>query len=142
MWTSTQAQNGLLGCGVVLDWSTHGIGHELTAFFGLVHAETLAIVLPSLWKYEIDNKGKKLSQMAERVWGIKEGDTKQKAAAAIMQTAAFFNSIDMPTTLKHYGITQKDTEKIVNRFAERGVPIGENRDIDAKAVEKILKMCL
>jgi NADP-dependent alcohol dehydrogenase len=142
MWTATQAQCGLLNCGAVSDWSTHGIGHELTAFFGLAHAETLAIVLPALWKYEIDNKCAKLAKMARMVWDIKEGDAKQQAAAAIMQTAAFFNSVQMPTTLKHYNITQKDTKKIVSRFAERGVPIGENKDIDAKAVEKILKMCL
>lgn len=142
VWTATQAQNGLLGCGVILDWSTHGIGHELTAFFGLAHAETLAIVLPALWKYEIDNKCTKLAKIARQVWNIKEGDEKQQASAAIMRTAAFFNSVQMPTTLKHYGITQKDIQKIVNRFTEKGMAIGENRDIDAKAVEEILKMCL
>jgi len=38
MWTATQALCGLLSCGVTGDWSTHGIGHELTAFFGLAHA--------------------------------------------------------------------------------------------------------
>ena len=56
MWTATQALCGLLSCGVIGDWSTHGIGHELTAFFGLAHAETLAIVLPAIWKYEINKK--------------------------------------------------------------------------------------
>ncbi len=29
------------------DWSTHLIGHELTALYGIDHARTLAIVLPS-----------------------------------------------------------------------------------------------
>jgi len=63
-------------------------------------------------------------------------------AAAIKHTIEFFNSIDMPTSLKDYNITRKDTEKVVNRFAQRGSAFGENRDIDAKAVEKILKLCL
>lgn len=142
MWTATQALCGLLSCGVISDWSTHGIGHEITAFFGLAHAETLAAVLPALWKYEINNKADKLAMLAQNVWGVKKGTKKQKAAAAIKCTIEFFNSLDMPTSLKDYNITRKDIEKVVARFAERGVSFGENSDIDAKAVRKILNMCL
>lgn len=142
MWTATQALCGLLSCGVISDWSTHGIGHEITAFFGLTHAETLAVVLPALWKYEINNKADKLAMLAQNVWGVKRGTKKQKAAAAIKRTVEFFNSLDMPTSLKDYNITRKDIEKVVDRFAERGVSFGENSDIDAKAVRKILKLCL
>ena len=46
----------------------------------------------------------------------------------------------MPTSFKDYGITQKETEKVVARFAKRGDVLGENSDIDAKAVAKILKL--
>jgi len=142
MWTATQALCGLLSCGVIGDWSTHDIGHEITAFFGLAHAETLAVVLPALWKYEINNKADKLAMLAQNVWGVKKGTKKQKAAAAIKHTVKFFNSLDMPTSLKDYNITRKDIEKVVDRFAQRGVSFGENSDIDAKAVRKILNMCL
>ena len=142
MWTATQALCGLLSCGVISDWSTHTIGHEMTAFFGLAHAETLAIVLPAVWKYEINNKSDKLARLAQNVWGVKKGTKKQKAAAAIKRTVEFFNSLGMPTTLKSYNITQKDTEKVVSRFAQRGGAFGENRDIDAKAVRKIFELCL
>jgi NADP-dependent alcohol dehydrogenase len=48
MWSATMALNTLLGCGVPQDWATHMIGHEITAFYGLDHAETLAIVMPAL----------------------------------------------------------------------------------------------
>ncbi|HMZ87289.1 MAG TPA: iron-containing alcohol dehydrogenase, partial [Giesbergeria sp.] len=48
MWTATLALNGLIGAGVPQDWATHMIGHELTALYGIDHARTLAIVLPSL----------------------------------------------------------------------------------------------
>jgi alcohol dehydrogenase YqhD (iron-dependent ADH family) len=63
-------------------------------------------------------------------------------AAAIDRTVKFFHSINMPTSLKDYGITQKDTRKVVDRFAQRGDILGEHGDIDAKAVRKILKLCL
>jgi NADP-dependent alcohol dehydrogenase len=142
MWTATQALCGLLSCGVIGDWSTHGIGHELTAFFGLAHAETLAIVLPAIWKYKINNKAAKLAKLAQNVYGVRTGSTKQKAAAAIKNTIKFFHSIGMPTSFKDYGITQKETEKVVARFAQRGDVLGENGDIDAKAVRKILKLGL
>ncbi len=40
MWAATNALNGLINCGVIQDWATHMIGHEITAFFGPAHAET------------------------------------------------------------------------------------------------------
>jgi len=142
MWTATQALCGLLSCGIIGDWSTHMIGHELTAFFGLAHAETLAIVLPAVWKYEINSKADKLAKMAQNVWGISRGSKKQKAAAAIDHTVKFFHSVNIPTSLKDYGITRRDAQKVVDRFAQRGNVLGENKDIDAKAVRKILELCL
>ena len=45
MWSATLALNNLIGCGVPQDWASHMIGHELTAYYGLDHAETLAMVL-------------------------------------------------------------------------------------------------
>ena len=39
MWCATQALNGNLRCGVISDWATHMIGHELTAMYGIDHAQ-------------------------------------------------------------------------------------------------------
>ena len=50
MWTATLALNGLIATGVPADWATHMIGHELTALYGLDHAQTLAIVQTAVWK--------------------------------------------------------------------------------------------
>lgn len=47
MWAASMALNGLIGAGVPQDWSTHLIGHELTALHGIDHARTLAIVFPA-----------------------------------------------------------------------------------------------
>ena len=48
VWSATVALNGSLGAGVPQDWTTHMIGHELTALHGLDHAQTLAVLLPSV----------------------------------------------------------------------------------------------
>jgi NADP-dependent alcohol dehydrogenase len=140
MWCATMALNGLICQGVLQDWSTHMIGHEMTAFFGLAHAETLAIILPAMWKYELKNKADKLAMLAENIFGIKKGTKKQKAEAAIKHTVKFFNSLGMPTSLKSYNLKPADCEVIANRAAEQDWAIGENLDINAKALRKIFAL--
>ena len=49
-WCATCGLNYWISLGAVQDWATHMIGHELTALYGLDHGETLAIILPSLWR--------------------------------------------------------------------------------------------
>lgn len=142
MWAATNALNGWINCGVVQDWSTHSIGHELTAFFGLAHAETLAIVMPGVWKHQFEHKKGKLAQLARRIWQVTEGDETAQAQAAIENTEAFFHGVDMPTTLGAYGIAETDLEKVVSRFTERNTALGEHQNIHAEQVGEILRLCL
>jgi alcohol dehydrogenase YqhD (iron-dependent ADH family) len=44
--------------GVLSDWATHMIGHELTAMYGIDHARTLAVIAPSLYKVMFETKRK------------------------------------------------------------------------------------
>jgi NADP-dependent alcohol dehydrogenase len=133
MWTATLALNGLIGCGVPEDWSTHMIAHELTAFYGLDHAETLAIVLPGVWQYKLTAKKKKLEQYGRRVWNVKT------AKDAMVKTEAFFHSIKMPTRFGDYNIPAKEAaRKVRERFSERDSVFGEHGDITPDAVAKIL----
>ncbi|MDD3553893.1 MAG: iron-containing alcohol dehydrogenase [Deltaproteobacteria bacterium] len=138
VWCATQALNGHLSCGVVPDFSTHMIGHELTAFFGLDHAQTLAIVLFGVWQHQIHNKAAKLAQYAERVWGITSGSDLEKAELAIEKTEDFFNAIGMATRLRDYNIGEDGIDKVVKRFIERNITLGENKNITAKEVKEIL----
>lgn len=140
MWTATQALNGLLACGVMQDWSTHAIGHELTAFFGLDHAETLAIVLPGVWQHEFDRKKGKLAQLARRVWHVVDGNEDTQAQAAIEKTVEFFHSVGMPTRLSDYKIAQADVQKVVERFRQRGDQLGEHKNIGADEIRRILEL--
>lgn len=120
MWCATMALNGIIGCGVPGDWSVHSIGHELTAFHGIDHARTLAIVLPGLWKALREEKKGKLVQYAERVWKITEGTDEAKVEMAINRTVEFFESLGVKTRLSDYGVKDDTIDKIVKRFEERG----------------------
>jgi NADP-dependent alcohol dehydrogenase len=142
MWCATHALNGMIACGVVQDWATHMIGHELTAFFGVSHAQSLAIVLPGLWEYKKSSKKERLAQLAERVWDITAGDVNLRADAAIRKTVEFFHSVQMPTRLSDYKIGEADIQKVVDRFAQRGTVLGEHQDIRAEQIGAILKLCL
>ena len=134
MWSATLALNTLIGCGVPQDWATHMIGHEVTAFYGLDHAETLAIVMPGVWRHELATKNAKLTQYGKRVWNV------DSAEAAIAKTEAFFASINMPTRFSAYGIDANEAAtKIAARFQSRGVAFGENGDIDGAAAAAILR---
>ncbi len=133
MWSATLALNTLIGCGVPQDWSTHMIAHELTAFYGLDHAETLAIVLPGVWQYKLTAKKKKLEQYGKRVWNVKT------AKEAILKTETFFHSLKMPTRLGDYKIAAKEAaRKVRERFSERDSVFGEHSDITPDAAAKII----
>ena len=136
MWCATQALNTLIGCGVVQDWATHMIGHELTAFYGLDHGQTLAIVMPRLLKMQIEAKKGKLTQMAKRVWGLSSGDL---ASQSIDRMEGFFNAIGMKTKLADYGVNAKEAAaKVRDRFKERGTVLGENGALTPEKVYEII----
>jgi len=142
MWSCTMALNGILSVGVPTDWATHMIGHELTAFFGLDHAVTLAIVLPSLHREMRDEKKLKLLQYGSRVWGIDVGTEDMRLEKAIEATETFFQSLGIKTHFSDYGISMIQLNPIVERFKQRGWKMGENKTITADVVERILNRAL
>jgi len=139
MWCATMALNGLIAVGVPQDWSTHLIGHELTAFHGIDHGRTLAIVLPGMMNLKRENKKDKIIQYGERIWGIKEGSDDEKIDATIAKTITFFESLGVSTTLPEYDVPAETIDKICFRFKESGFKFGEKQDIGYETVEAILK---
>ncbi len=141
MWCSTHALNGNLRCGVPTDWATHMIAHELTAHFGIDHAQTLAIVGPRLYEHQFDAKKEKLVQYGSRVLGLKGSDT-DVAKKAIVRTEEFFQSLGVRTKLSEY-VTDLNgfAKKVSNTFLERGwKEMGETKMIGPKEVEEIVAL--
>lgn len=139
MWSATVALNGLIGVGVPQDWVTHMIGHELTAFHGIDHARTLAIVLPGVMNIKRENKKDNILQYGKRIWGITAGTDDEKIDTAIARTIQFFESVGLPTTLHDYNVGEETIAKIVDRFKKRSFKMGEKADIDFNQVEQILR---
>lgn len=143
MWAATQALHGAVGAGVPQDWATHMIGHEITALYGLDHAQTLAVVLPNLLDVRRDVKRAKLLQYADRVWGLRTGDEDARIDQAIAQTRAFFEALGVRTRLADYGIGAEAVERIVAQLeAHRMVKLGEDRAVDLALSRRIVEACL
>lgn len=139
MWSATMALNGLIGAGVPQDWSTHGIGHEITALYGLDHAQTLAIVLPRMMSEMRKSKEDKLLQYAERVWGITEGATDEKINLVIEKTEQFFHQVKMKTRFSEYDLDDSVVEPIVNQLERHGQnAMGESQLVTLEHSKRIL----
>lgn len=139
MLTATMGLNGFIAMGVDQDWSTHMIGHELTALHGLDHGVTLAIVFPGVMSVMRKEKEAKLLQYAERVWNITEGTVDERIDAAVEATENFFRSVGMKTRLSEHGIGEDTISTIVSRFRERGWNLGENGIVTPEKAEMVLR---
>jgi len=139
MWCATLALNGLIGAGVPQDWTSHQIGHELTALHGIDHGRTLAVVLPGVMRIRKQQKKEKILQYGERIWGIKEGSEEERIDESIHKTVEFFESVGIPANLTDYGVTAETIDEIVARFRIRKSGMGEMGDLDAGQVRLILE---
>lgn len=142
MWSANQALNGLIGLGVSQDWSTHMIGHELTALYGVDHARSLAIVQPSLLRNQRTVKKGKLEQMGRNVFGLSQSD--DLAELAIQHIEAFYKSLNVATQLtEHDGEKSDAVEKIVKQLELHGMTkLGEHQAITIDESRSILNVAV
>jgi NADP-dependent alcohol dehydrogenase len=143
MWAATMALNGLIGKGVPQDWATHMIGHELTALFGLDHAQTLAIVLPALMYAQREQKRQKLLQFGQRVFAINSGNADDVIDKTIKATQDFFEHMGVKTRLSDYNLGAADIDKLIANLERNGMTaLGEHGDIDLAKARQILMLAL
>lgn len=138
MLLANQALNGFIGTGVAQDWATHFIGHELTAFYGIDHARTLAIVQPSLLRVLKEDKKEKLLQMGTEVFNINEDEE-----AVIKAIENLYEKVGISTNLNDYEIDDKVIENVIKGLEIHGMTaIGENANITLETSEEILKLSM
>ena len=140
MWAATNALNHFLSAGVMVDWTTHMLGHELTALHGLDHAVTLAIVLPGVMEEMRELRKDRLLQYAERIWDLTGFDHSAIIDECIAKTEQFFKCMGVNTRLSDYSIGQSTVDLIVERVENRGYEfLGRSGDIPVKLTRSILE---
>jgi NADP-dependent alcohol dehydrogenase len=138
MLLANQALNGFIGSGVANDWATHMIGHELTAFYGIDHARSLAVVHPQLIRVMLEDKKEKLAQMGEEVFSIKADNE-----AVIKAIEELYESVGISTNLNDYKIDDKVIENVISALESHGMSaLGENQNITLEKSAKILEMSM
>ena len=138
MHIANQALNFQIGAGVPQDWSTHLIGHELTAYYNLDHARSLAVVQPYLLEVMNEDKKEKIAQLGKNVFGI-QNDNK----AVIKAIEAVYNKVGVPTKLSDYEIDDKVISNVSAALTKNGyTAMGENANITLDKVATILTMSM
>jgi NADP-dependent alcohol dehydrogenase len=143
VWSATMALNGIIGTGVPQDWTTHMIGHELTALFGIDHGQTLAIIYPVVLEVRRIQKRAKLLQYAERVWHIEKGSEDEKINLAIQKTREFFESLGVKTHLSLYNVNADKIPAVIEQLKAHGLTaLSETQDLTLDISQKILEKAI
>ncbi len=142
MLAATLALNDFIQMGISQDWATHQIGHELTALHGITHGHTLAIVMPGTFRVLKKQKHDKLLQYGERIFNITNGTEEERVDKAIEKTEDFYRSLGLTTRLSEEGVGIDTIEVISQRFNERQVAFGENKNVTGDLTREILRSSL
>ncbi|CAD5109093.1 iron-containing alcohol dehydrogenase [Zestomonas carbonaria] len=139
MLCANQAMNGLHGCGVPQDWSTHHLGQELATLYHIDHAQAMAVILPALLHERRAAKRDKLLQYAERVWGFNRGEADIRIDTALNATRDFFRRLRVPIRLSEHGLGAETVPQVLAQLERRGLTaLGEQADLDLESCERIL----
>ncbi len=141
MLCATFALNHMISSGVPQDWTTHMIGHSITALYGVDHAQTLAIVMPKLMKYKRAQKKEKILQLGRTVFGVNEKGAKLGVEKTIAALEAWFKKLGVKIELADYKLPDDAPEKVAQSLTKSGfLKLGEHADITPQDVVKILKL--
>jgi alcohol dehydrogenase YqhD (iron-dependent ADH family) len=124
------------------DFTTHRIGHALSALYDLPHAVTLGVIIPNWMQYVLDKGVNRdiFARFAVAVLGLREspGDM---ARAGIDAFRAFIHSLEMPSRLRDVQVTAKDIP-VLAEIASRTLPFGAAVPMDLAAVTAVLECSL
>ncbi|MBQ3791947.1 MAG: iron-containing alcohol dehydrogenase [Clostridia bacterium] len=144
-WASSLCWNGWLQCGVAPRSPMHPIGHTLSAHFGVTHGATLAIVMPSFFRYVVDRRIDRFAQFGRRIFNL-TGTDREVAYASIDLFEKFIRDNGVPTKLHEVGVFEKDIPMLaedverVNCGLDGCLP--SDPPVNRKDIEAILRMAL
>lgn len=148
MWGGSLAHNGLTGCGMVGDWATHQIEHELSALFDVTHGAGLAAVWPSWARYVLKEDVQRFVKFAVNVMDVPNDFTDPEGTAlrGIERVEQFYHAIGMPNSITEL-IGREVTEDEIRLMAQKctrndTVTQGNFKVLRAKDIEEIYRMAL
>ncbi|MCL1866827.1 MAG: iron-containing alcohol dehydrogenase [Oscillospiraceae bacterium] len=137
MWAGMVAHNNLCGVGRDQDWASHGMEHELSAFYGAIHGAGLAVINPAWMKFVSKKNPHKFEQFAKRIWEVDSIDT------AIKRYEFFLQHIGMPSSISEFGAKAEDIPMLAAHIGlTEEHSFGSYVKLNVHDVEEIYKLAL
>ncbi|RIY31473.1 hypothetical protein CJP74_07215 [Psittacicella melopsittaci] len=142
-WAATMALNGYLSVGLnEEDWSSHQIGHMLTALYDIEHAPSLAAVFIANLQQRFVAKTPALARFAHQVLGIKTKNPSKAAQQALERIADYFTRMQMPISLVDYRLQRP---RVIMQYISQCMrkqnqrSFGEFAQVNKKMIYAIIK---
>ncbi len=109
LWASEWAINGFIACGKSGPWPAHSIEHQLSAQYDVTHGHGLAVIIPALMEYILNEKSlDRFVNYGIHVFDIQADLPEMEIAKkAIKKTKQFFYDMGLSSTLQSLGIDEK-----------------------------------
>lgn len=117
LWDAVWAINDFTSCGASVPWSCHGMEHELSARFGIVHGHGLAILTPRWMRYILDDDtAPRLARFGRNVFGVAEKNDRRAAEEGIARLSCFFeNTLGLAGRLRDLPVKREDFPVMAER---------------------------
>lgn len=145
MWAGMIAHNNICGVGREQDWSSHGIEHELSAFYDVAHGAGLAVITPAWMKFVMKKNMNKFVQFANRVWDVDIDFEHPEATAyeGIYRFQKFLKLIGMPTTFAELGAKEEDIKAMASHMGiSEDNLLGSYVKLNVDDIEAIYRLAL
>ena len=146
MWGGSLMHNGLTGCGVEEDWSTHQLEHELSGMFDVTHGAGLAAMWPSWARYVMHENLSRFVRFAVNVMDVPNDFTDPEGTAlrGIEAMERFYHAIGMPINIHELigrEITDDEIKEMVRKCSRNYTSTtGCFKVLAAEDMEAIYKM--
>lgn len=142
---ATYAFSGWCGIGRAVrgDFTTHRVGHSLSALYDMPHGVTLSALMPGWMEYVHDKGllGDVLARFAVKVMNVPETPGTDMARAGIDAFRTFIRSLEMPATLAEAQVPGKDIPALAENAA-RTLPFGSVLPMDLGHITEVLRRAL
>lgn len=146
MWAGSLAHNGLTGCGLTSDWSTHLLEHELSAIFDVAHGAGLASLWCSWARYVYKENVSRFVRFAVNVMGVTNDytDPEGTALAGIAAMERFYRALGMPVSIRELigrDITDEEIAEMARKCSFDGTTrIGRFKSLGKEDMEAIYRL--
>lgn len=121
LWCGSCSNSGLTGLGKNIEFPIHQLGHQISAFYDVPHADSLTAIWKA-WATHVMNKNySKFAELGKVLFGLL-GEDKTIAKETIDSLDAFWQMNGMPTSLTECcgNISEEERFKLINSITHNG----------------------